>query len=148
MVHPQTILLVDDSEDDLFLLRIAFEKCGFNPELQEAHNGEEAIAYLGGDEPYNDRNRFPLPTVMLLDLNMPRKNGFDVLRWVRAQDGLKRLTVFVLSASARTEDIEQAFDAGANAYLVKPGSLEALIEMIRGVQVWMQLGHFPSLAAQ
>ena len=79
----QTILLVDDSENDLFLMRVAFKKAVFNSPLQEVHNGEQAIAYLKGESIYSDRNQYPLPSVMLLDLNMPMKNGFDVLAWVR-----------------------------------------------------------------
>ena len=140
-----TILLVDDSENDLLLLRTAFEKAEFNIPLQEVHNGAEAIAYLKGDDPYSDRNKFPLPAVMLLDLNMPMKNGFEVLTWVRAQTGLKRLSIIVLTASTRTEDIERAFDLGANSFLVKPSSLDALAAMLRCLRDWIQINHFPSL---
>jgi CheY-like chemotaxis protein len=144
-MNEQTILLVDDSENDLFLMRRAFKKAEFNVPLQEVHNGEEAIAYLKGDDPYSDRNKFPLPAVMLLDLNMPMKNGFDVLNWVRAQTGLKRLSIIVLSASERAEDLERAFDLGANSFLVKPSTLEALAAMIRCLRDWIQINHFPSL---
>ena len=144
-MNEQTILLVDDSENDLFLMRRAFKKAEFNSPLQEVHNGEEAIAYLKGDDPYSDRNKFPLPAVMLLDLNMPMKNGFDVLTWVRAQTGLKRLSIIVLSASVRAEDLERAFDLGANSFLVKPSTLEALAAMIRCLRDWIQISHFPSL---
>jgi DNA-binding response OmpR family regulator len=144
----QTILLVDDSENDLFLMRAAFKKAGFDTSLQEVHNGEEAIAYLKGDDPYSDRTQFPLPAVMLLDLNMPMKNGFDVLAWVRSQAGLKRLSIIILSASMRTEDVERAFDLGANSFLVKPGSLEALVAMIRCLRDWIHINHFPSLKVQ
>lgn len=140
-----TILLVDDSENDRFLMRTAFKKAEFNISLQEVRNGEEAIAYLKGDAPYSDRNKFPLPAVMLLDLNIPMKNGFEVLTWVRAQAGLKRLSIVVLTASTRTEDIDRAFDSGANSFLVKPGSLEALVAMIRCLRDWIQINHFPSL---
>jgi len=140
-----TILLVDDSENDLLLLRTAFEKAEFNIPLQEVHNGAEAIAYLKGDDPYSDRNKFPLPAVMLLDLNMPMKNGFEVLTWVRAQTGLKRLSIIVLTASMRTEDIERAFDLGVNSFLVKPSSLDALAAMLRCLRDWIQINHFPSL---
>jgi len=71
MNEKHTILLVDDSENDLFLMRMAFKKAEFNVPLQEVHNGEQAIAYLKGDDPYSDRDKFPLPAVILLDLNMP-----------------------------------------------------------------------------
>ena len=75
----RTILLVDDSEDDLLLMRIAFQKAGCTSPLQEVHGGEEAMAYLKGEGPYGDRTKFPLPAVVLLDINMPMKNGFAVL---------------------------------------------------------------------
>src|SRR5690606_1658174 len=116
MNQNRTVLLVDDSVDDLFLTRSAFESAGFNCSLHEVKNGEEAIAYLKGEDAYRDRNEFPLPAVVLMDLNMPRKNGFDVLKWVRTQPDLKRTSVIILSASSRTEDVEQAFELGANSY--------------------------------
>ena len=145
MNRQQTILLVDDSENDLILMRVAFKKAGCNNPLQEVHNGEEAIAYLLGEGPYSDRTKFPLPTVMLLDLNMPKKNGFDVLAWVRAQPVLKRLAIIILTASMRTEDVERAFDLGATSFLVKPGNLEALAAMLRCLCDWVQINHFPQL---
>ena len=120
-------------------------RAAFNWPLHEVHNGEEAIAYLKGDEPYSDRDKFPLPAVMLLDLNMPMKNGFDVLRWVRTQAGLKRLSIIVLSASMRTQDVELAFDLGAGAFRVKPGAIEELTDMMRCLRDWLRYNHFPSL---
>lgn len=146
MNEKHTILLVDDSENDLFLMRMAFKKAEFNIPLQEVHNGEQAIAYLKGDDPYSDRDKFPLPAVMLLDLNMPMKNGFDVLNWVRTQQtGLKRLLIIVLTASMRPEDVERAFDSGANSFLVKPGTMEDLTDMIRRLRDWLQYNRFPPL---
>jgi len=141
----QTILLVDDSEDSLFFMRKAFERAKSHHPLQEARNGEEAIAYLKGEGPYGDRNRFPLPTVMLLDLNMPKKDGFDVLTWVRAQPGLKRLTIVILTASMRIEDVERAFDLGATSFLIKPLGLEELAAMLRCLHDWIQISQFPPL---
>jgi CheY-like chemotaxis protein len=148
MNEKQTILLVDDSENDLILMRRAFKKADFNITLHEAHNGAEAIAYLKGDAPYDDRKKFPLPTVMLLDLNMPKRNGFEVLTWVRAQTGLKRLSIIVLSVSMRTEDVERAFDCGTNSFLVKPSNIEALVAMIRCLREWIKINSFPSLDVQ
>ena len=141
----QTMLLVDDSETDLLLMRAAFKKANYNSPLQEVRNGEEAIAYLKGEGAYCDRTQFPLPTVMLLDLNMPKKNGFDVLAWVRAQPVLKRLAIIILTASMRTEDVERAFDLGATSFLVKPGNLDALAAMLRCLCDWVQINHFPPL---
>jgi CheY-like chemotaxis protein len=138
----RTVLLVDDSENDIFLMRAAFQKAEFHWPLQEVHNGAEAIAYLKGEDRYSDRATFPIPTVMLLDLNMPKKNGFDVLTWVRTQADLKRLVVIVLSASVRPEDAERAYDLGANSFLVKPGKMEDFIDMIRCLRDRLQYNQF------
>jgi CheY-like chemotaxis protein len=146
MTNHQTILLVDDSENDLKLMEVAFQKAGFGSPLQMVHDGEEAIAYLKGEGPFADRNKFPLPGVILLDLNMPMKNGFDVLDWLRSQrQAFKRISTIILTASMRAEDVERAFDLGANSYLVKPSTLEDLIAMIRCLRDWLQINHFPPL---
>ncbi|HLX69600.1 MAG TPA: response regulator, partial [Verrucomicrobiae bacterium] len=141
----ETILLVDDSENDLILMRAAFKKAEFNIPLQELHDGEEAIAYLKGEGLYSDRRRFPLPTVMMLDLNMPKLNGFDVLAWVQTQPALKHLSIIILTASMRMEDVEESFDLGAHSFLVKPASMEKLVAMIRCLRDWLQFNHFPPL---
>ncbi len=145
MNEGKTILLVDDSETDLMLMRFAFKKAEFDDQLQVVWNGEEAIAYLKGEGVFSNRNQYPLPAVMLLDLNMPMKNGFDVLTWARTQPALKRLSIIILTASMRPEDVERAFDLGAGSYLVKPGSLDALTAMIRCLRDWLHYNHFPPL---
>jgi len=145
MDENQTILLVDDNVDDLMLLRMAFQKAEFKNQLQIVRNGEEAIQYLKGEGSYSDRDQCPLPAVMLLDLNMPMKDGFDVLSWVRAQPALKRLSIIILTSSMRIEDVERAFDLGASSYLVKPSRIEALIDMIRCLHDWLEINHFPPL---
>jgi CheY-like chemotaxis protein len=145
MKDQRTILLVDDSENDLVLMRRAFTKAKCNSPLQEVSNGEQAIAYLKGEGPYRDRNKFPLPAVMLLDLNMPKGSGFDVLAWVRAQPMLKRLAIIILTASNRSEDVNRAFDLGATSFLVKPIDMEELATMLRCLCDWAQFNHFPAL---
>ncbi len=145
MNERQTILLVDDSENDLFILRAAFKMAKCSLLLQEVRNGEEAVAYLNGTGPYTDREKFPLPSLMLLDLNMPKKNGFEVLAWVRVQPGLKRLAIIIMTASIRNQDVERAFDLGANSFLVKPSSLDALATMMRCLNDWVQINHFAVL---
>jgi CheY-like chemotaxis protein len=143
MNEKQTILLVDDSDDDLSLLKHACRAAEFKASLQTVNNGAEAIAYLKGEGVYDDRNRFPLPTLMLLDLNMPKVNGFDVLTWLRTQTELKRFSIIVLTASELPEDVDQAFDLGANSYLVKPSKLAELIALICCLRDWLEYNHFP-----
>jgi len=139
-----TILLVDDSEDDLFMMRMAFKKAASNCfVLREAGNGEEAIAYISGEGKYADRLEFPYPTVMLIDLNMPLKDGFEVLAWLHSQPQLKRISVIVLSASSRPEDVERAYQLGANSYLVKPTTIESLVALIGCLLQWLGYNHFP-----
>jgi len=145
MNQNQTVLLVDDSDDDLFLMRTGFKKVEFRAPVQEVRNGEEAIRYLAGEAGYSDRVQFPYPTVVLLDLNMPLKSGFDVLAWVQAHGKLKPCSVIVLSASSRPEDIQRAFELGANSYLVKPRTLEDLVAVIRCMLQWLSYNHFPPL---
>jgi CheY-like chemotaxis protein len=145
MNEQQSILLVDDSENDISLLRIAFEAAELKNPLHEVHNGDEAVAYLQGESPFSDRQKFPLPVLMLLDLNMPMRNGFEVLEWLRVQPGLKRLSVVILTASLREEDVDRAFDLGANAFLVKPSSIEALTAIGRSLRDWIGCTHFPQL---
>ena len=145
MNEKQTILLVDDSDDDLSLMKHACRAAHFNASLQTVNNGEEAIAYLKGEGVFTNREKYPLPTLMLLDLNMPKVNGFGVLTWVRTQPGLKRLSVIVLTASSRKEDVERAFDLGASSYLVKPAAMAGLIAMICCLRDWLEYNHFPQL---
>ena len=139
------VLIVDDSENDMLLMRTVFGRAGFTQPLRFARDGEHAMAYLRGDSVYRDRKQYPLPTVMLLDLNMPRKNGFEVLQWVRQQPTLKRMRVYILSASSRPEDIERTYDLGANSYLVKPSNLDGLMQLAKGLFAWLKLSHFAPL---
>jgi CheY-like chemotaxis protein len=145
MNERQTILLVDDSGNDLDLMRLAFKKAGITNPLQEVRDGEEAIAYLKGVGIYADRFMYPLPAVMLLDLKMPRKDGFDVLAWIRAERSFKAMPVMILTASMQKADVERAFELGATAFLVKPVSLEHLTITIRRLRDWLEINHFPPL---
>jgi len=139
------ILLVDDSKNDVLLMRTIFERNGLRQPLQFAFGGDEAIAYLQGDGPYHDRAQFPLPTAVLLDLNMPGKNGFEVLEWIHGQPAFRRLRVYIFSASNRPEDIERAYDLGASSYLVKPRNLDGLMHLSKCLIAWLKLGHFAPL---
>jgi CheY-like chemotaxis protein len=117
---PRTILLVEDSEDDVFFMTRAFKAAGLLTPLAHVENGQKAIDYLSGKQPYKDRTQSPLPSLILLDLKMPFLSGFEVLRWIRSQSAHARVPVIVFTTSNQERDVETAYELGANAYLVKP----------------------------
>jgi CheY-like chemotaxis protein len=144
-VKVPVILLVEDDENDVFFIQRAFQQANIGNPWKRARDGEEAISYLRGDPPFADRDKFPAPQLMLLDLKMPRKNGFEVLQWVRQQPGLKRLPIVVLTSSREDPDVNRAYDLGANTYLVKPVKFEGLAEMIKTLNLyWLMLAEIPS----
>src|SRR5205807_1478000 len=99
------ILLAEDREDDIVLIQSALKAASVPYPIHVVRDGEEAIAYLNGDGAYSDRNKYPLPILMLLDLKMPRKDGFEVLEWIRQQVDLRTLRVVVLTSSERIKDV-------------------------------------------
>ncbi|MEO6035032.1 MAG: response regulator [Verrucomicrobiota bacterium] len=128
-----TILLAEDNNDDAFLMCRAFRKAHLLNPLVRVRNGEEAISYLRGDGVYADRGLHPFPFLLLLDLRMPLADGFDVLRWIRAQPELKILVV-VLTFSTREPDVKKAFELGANSFLTKPAGFENLTQLLERLQ--------------
>jgi PAS domain S-box-containing protein len=124
------VLLVEDSDDDAVLLHRQLQKVGVDVQLQVVSDGEEAIRYLAGEGEYADRDKFPLPSLVFLDLNLPRKSGLDVLAWVKEQPSLHRLPVVVLTATEDEGAIREAFALGANHYIAKPPSAEDLRAII------------------
>ena len=142
-----TVLLVEDNEDDVLLIRRAFRKAKLLNPLQVVGDGDAAVAYLGGDGPYADRAAYPLPLLVLLDLKLPRRGGLDVFAWLRRQPVLRRTPVVVLTSSAEREDVTRAYELGANSYLVKPVAFDALLEMVRTLNMyWMILNKTPELS--
>ncbi len=147
MTTSGTILLVEDDPDDVLLIRRALRNAKIANPLREVADGDEAIAYLSGANGYGDRDANPLPVLVLLDLKLPRRDGFEVLRWIRAQPGLRRLPVVVLTSSRETADVNRAYDEGANSYLVKPVAFDALLELVRRVdEFWLYLSEKPELS--
>jgi CheY-like chemotaxis protein len=143
-----SILLSEDDENDVFFLERAFKQAKVANPRHRVRDGEEAILYLQGEGEYADRQKYPLPYLMLLDLKMPRKNGFEVIAWVRSQPGLRRLPIVVLTSSKEDPDINRAYELGANTYLVKPVKFEALVEMMRALNMyWLTLAEKPNLVA-
>ncbi len=115
----QTILYAEDDSNDVFLLTRAMRKLGFQNPIQHVRDGAVAISYLVGSNGFNDRAKYPLPSVLLLDLKMPVKDGFEVLEWLRSHPAFKELPVVVLSSSDLWEDKGRAQELGATAYLTK-----------------------------
>ncbi len=141
------ILLVEDDPNDALLLQRAFRKANLANPVRVVEDGDAAVQYLAGEGAFADRLLHPLPVLMLLDLKLPRRSGHEVLEWVRAQPGLKRLPVVVLTSSERAADVDRAFDLGASAYLVKPIDRERLVEMVRTIDAfWLILSERPRLA--
>jgi CheY-like chemotaxis protein len=127
-----TILIAEDKDDEAFLLERALKRAAIANPVVRVRNGDEVIEYLSGSGTYADRARFPLPMVLLLDLNMPKKSGFEVLEWIRTQPALAALAVDVFSGSSRNEDIERALKLGARLYLKKPITNDELDSLLGG----------------
>ena len=146
MVDTGVILIADDQEDDVLLVRRAFKQANIVNPLQVVRDGEQAIAYLAGEGPFANRTEYPLPTLLLLDLKMPRKNGFDVLEWIRKQPELRRLRVIVLTTSESIRDVNLAYQLGANSFLVKPSDFTEFVAAIRALQgYWLMVSESPQL---
>jgi CheY-like chemotaxis protein len=141
-----SILHVEDDLNDVLLVQRAFRKALVPASIEAVHDGESAVAYLKGENEYRDRDRFPTPALVLLDLKIPRKSGMEVLSWIRDHPQFHRLPVAVLTSSRHEKDINEAYDVGANSYLVKPVGFDALVEMVRAIHIyWLELNENPTL---
>lgn len=129
------ILLVDDDENDVFFMLDAFKKAGVEAPVQVVHDGKEATDYLTGTGNFGDRGRFPVPSLVLLDLKLPFVMGLDVLKAIRQQLNL-RIIVVILSASREDADINAAYRLGANAYVVKPSDISKLTDTVRALDLF------------
>ncbi|HZL42552.1 MAG TPA: response regulator [Verrucomicrobiae bacterium] len=128
-----TVLLVEDELNDIFLVKRAFKMAHLETPLQVVTDGEEAIHYLSGEGKYGDREAHPLPQLIVMDLKMPRKSGFEVLEWLKRDGPIRRIPVVIVSSSDRLEDINRAYELGANAYMVKPVSLRAVEHLFESI---------------
>jgi DNA-binding response OmpR family regulator len=134
-----SVLLADDSEDDQMLFKLALRKIPGMRLVGIAPDGDKAIAYLEGRGDYSDRQRFPYPDILFLDLKMPRVNGFEVLKWLR--DKAQKPFIAIFSGSELESDVKRALQLGADIYKVKPSYSEAYVAVIKNVLEQMQLQH-------
>jgi len=145
MSAPGLILVAEDDDNDAFLLEHAFQEARIPNPLCRARDGQEAIDYLA------DAGRVPSsgsrlrPSLLLLDVKMPRKTGWDVLHWLRNESSLRYLPVIVFSSSAQREDIDRAYQMGANSFIVKPSSTQKRAELAKCIEaLWLQFNEPPS----
>jgi len=124
------VLYVEDEPDDVFFLNYAWEEAGLDVPLVTVKDGDEAIDYLAGRGPFADREKHPLPCLVLLDLKLPVRSGFDVLQWIRRQPQLEGLEVVVLSGSEHQYDVSMAQSLGVTEYIVKPATPALLKEIL------------------
>jgi len=137
-----SILLVEDNPDDAELVRYAFEKAGIQNPLALITDGDAAVDYLGRTGAHAHLIDHPLPELILLDLKLPRRSGFEVLCFVRGHKPTKHTPVVVLTSSDQDEDIRRSYELGANSFLVKPIGRDALIELARTLKAyWIKLNH-------
>lgn len=140
------ILMVEDNDNDILLIQRAFQKLDLGCPLHVERDGETALSYLAGMGIYADREQFPLPLLILLDLKLPRKSGLEVLASIRQQPGVKRTPVVMLTSSRQAADINRAYDMGVNSYLVKPVDFDSLVELLRGLKIyWLALNETPEV---
>ena len=147
-VSNQPILLVEDDENDVMLLQRAFRRAAIINPLQVVRHGDDAVAYLEGTGEFADRQLHPLPVLMLLDLKLPRRTGLEVLQWVKERAGVRKIPIIVLTSSKNDDDVNRAYELGANSYVVKPVSFETLLELVKSLELyWLVLNERPNVSS-
>jgi CheY-like chemotaxis protein len=139
MTNPP-ILYAEDDENDAFLADHAFKKAGILNRLLVVRDGRSAIEYLAGTGRYANREEYPLPCLVLLDIKMPRVSGLEVLKWIRCQQRVCTLPVLMLTSSNQDGDVHRAYLLGANGYLIKPSNPDDMLAMAKGIRdFWLIL---------
>jgi CheY-like chemotaxis protein len=143
MTTDRAILLVEDNEDDVFLMKRALKGARVVNPLFVVEDGREAVDYLGGAGKFADRESYPLPAVVFLDLKLPFISGHEVLAWIRRQNNLESVVVIVLTSSNEASDLSRSYALGANSYLVKPPTPEQLEELAKAFKwYWLEYNQF------
>lgn len=149
MAHARTILLAEDDENQFQLMKLAFGKIGEPNLVRRVRDGVEVIQYLKGESGFSDRDRYPFPSLLLLDIQMPLKDGFEVLGWIRSQPPYRRLIVAFLTSSSESHHIAHAYDSCANSYLVKPPTFEGLVRMVKALRhYWLEMNAVPQFRVE
>jgi two-component system response regulator len=142
---PIVILMAEDDADDRLLVKEALEESRVLNELRFVEDGEELLAYLRRQGRYAGEDEAPRPGLVLLDLNMPRKDGREALREIKADPDLRRIPVVVMTTSKAEEDIFRSYDSGASSYITKPVTFERLVELMKTMgQYWIEFVELPN----
>ena len=134
MLTNDLILVAEDNPDDALLLRRALEKAGIRSDIKIVSDGEELLLYLQGRGAYANRENSPMPSLIILDLKMPRKGGLEVLEWMNENRDLAVVPTLVLSASNLEDDVRSAYHLGANTFFLKPSTFDELVETMKMVE--------------
>jgi CheY-like chemotaxis protein len=146
-VETPVILIAEDREEDIALIRRAFKKLNLLNPLQVVTDGEQVVAYLRGEGAFSNRAEYPLPSLLLLDLKMPRMNGLEVLKWIRQQPDFRSLRVVMLTSSDELKDINTAYELGANSFLVKPVEFDRFVSLLNALQgFWLWMSKTPEIS--
>src|SRR5688572_29720942 len=139
----RAILLIEDNEDDVFLMKRAVKGAKIKNPLLVVEDGQQAVEYLAGKGKYADRENFPFPAVVFLDLKLPIRTGLEVLEWIRQQPALENLVVLVLTSSNEPSDLKRAYALGANSYLVKPPTADQLLDLASAFKwYWLEFNRY------
>ncbi len=142
--QPITILLADDDPDDCLMTRDAFMECRLSNPLYFVHDGEALMDYLNRRGRFADEAAYPMPGLILLDLNMPRKDGREALREIKRDPALRKIPVVVLTTSQAEEDVVRSYDDGVNSFISKPVSFSALIDVVQALgKYWLEIVDLP-----
>ncbi|MDB6039827.1 MAG: putative response regulator, CheY [Verrucomicrobiales bacterium] len=143
MSTTNSILLIEDNEDDVFLMKRALKGAGITNQLRVLEDGQRAIDYFSGLGEFADRDQYPIPAIVFLDLKLPIKMGLDVLAWIRAREEFASLVVVVLTSSNESSDVKRAYGLGANSYVVKPPTADQLLDLAKAFKwYWLEFNRF------
>ncbi len=139
------ILIADDDAEDRMLIMDALKESRLTNGVQSVENGEELIQYLQNKGKFTDKKKYPLPGIILLDLNMPKKDGREALKEIRADKTLKNIPIVILTTSKAEEDILKTYDLGANSFITKPVTFSSMVEVMKTLnKYWFEIVELPS----
>ncbi|NME68322.1 response regulator [Flammeovirga aprica] len=141
-----TILYADDDPEDRMLTEEAFEESNLSVQLRFVEDGEQLMDYLSHNGAFSDQDKFPLPDLILLDLNMPKKDGVECLKEIKDNDLLRKIPIVILTTSNDEEDVVKTYNLGVSSFITKPVTFESMVEVVESInKYWFQVVRLPNL---